>query len=91
MVAYYNKTPVLESYFNSENCKIFKSTYFKEHLRTAASENVFKKVRKIRIYSKRVLILHLKKIFSTSTENVSFCFMIGFPQSLYSHTMSLVR
>ena len=35
------KTPVLESPFNSEYCEIFRSTYFEEHLRTAASENVF--------------------------------------------------
>ena len=34
------KTPVLESLFNSEYCEIFKSTYFEEHLRTAATENV---------------------------------------------------
>ena len=51
MVTYYKKTPVLESCFNSEYCEIFKSTHFKEHLRTAASENVFKKLRKISIYS----------------------------------------
>ena len=36
--------------FNSEYCKIFKSTYFEEHLHTAASENVFIKLRKIKIY-----------------------------------------
>ena len=34
----------------SEYCEIFKSTYFKEHLQTTGSENVFKKLRKIRIY-----------------------------------------
>ena len=34
----------------SEYCEIFESTYFKEHLQTTASENVFKKLRKIRIY-----------------------------------------
>ena len=45
------KTPVLESLFDSEYCEIFKSTYFEEHLRTAASENVLMKPRKIRIYS----------------------------------------
>ena len=28
----------------------FKSTYFEEHLPTAASENVFMKLRKINIY-----------------------------------------
>ena len=31
---------MLESHFNSEHCEILKSTYFEEHLRTAASENV---------------------------------------------------
>ena len=45
------KTPVLESLFNSEYCKIFKSTDIEEHLRTAASENVFMKLRKIKNYS----------------------------------------
>ena len=59
--------------FYSEFCKIFKSTYFEEHLCTAASENVFTKLRKIKIY----------KDFSTSisetSENVCFYFMIGFP------------
>ena len=30
---------------------IFKSTYFEEHLRIAASENVFMKLRKIKNYS----------------------------------------
>ena len=29
----------LKSVFNSEHCEIFYSTYFEEHLRTAASEN----------------------------------------------------
>ena len=45
--ASYRKTPLLESLFNSEYCEIFKSTYFEEYLRTAASENVFMKLRKI--------------------------------------------
>ena len=43
------KTPLLESLFSSEYCEIYKSTYFEEHLRTAASENVFMKLRKIKI------------------------------------------
>ena len=47
VAASYRKTPVLESLFNSEYCEIFKSTYFEQHLRTAASENVFMKLRKI--------------------------------------------
>ena len=45
------KTPALEFLFNSGYCEIFKSTYFEEHLRTAASENVFMKLRKIENYS----------------------------------------
>ena len=36
--------------FSSECCEIFKTTYFKEYLRTATSENVFMKLRKIKIY-----------------------------------------
>ena len=51
MAASYRKTPVLESLFNSEYCEVFKNTYFEEHLRTAASENVFMELRKIEIYS----------------------------------------
>ena len=35
---------MLESLFNSEYWEIFQSTYFEKHLRTAASENVFKKL-----------------------------------------------
>ena len=31
------KTPLLQSLFNSKYCKIFKSSYFKEHLRAATS------------------------------------------------------
>ena len=57
------ETPVMRSIFNSEYCKIFKSTYFEEHLQTAASENVFMKLRKIKNYSKGVLILHYKNRF----------------------------
>ena len=44
MAASYTKTPVLKSLFNSEYCEIFQSTYFEEHLQTAASENVFVKI-----------------------------------------------
>ena len=43
--------PVLECQFDSEFYEIFKSTYFEEHLPTPASENVFMKMRKIKIYS----------------------------------------
>ena len=51
MAASYRKPSVLESLFNSEYGEIFKSIYFEEHLRLAASENVFMKLRKIKIYS----------------------------------------
>ena len=34
----HRKTALLESLFNLEYCEIFKSTYFEEHLWTAASE-----------------------------------------------------
>ena len=44
VAASYIKTPVLKSLFNSEYCEIFQSTYFEEHLQTAASENVFMKI-----------------------------------------------
>ena len=40
-----------ECIFHSEYCEIFKSTYFEEYLQTAASENVFMKLRNIKIYS----------------------------------------
>ena len=45
------KTPVLEYLFNSKYCEIFKCTYFEEHLRTDATENLFMKLRKIKKYS----------------------------------------
>ena len=35
---------MLESLFNSEYYKIFKSTYIEEHLQTVASENMFIKI-----------------------------------------------
>ena len=47
----FEKTPVLESLFNSDYCKTFKRTHFEEHLQTAVSEDVFMKLRKIKIYS----------------------------------------
>ena len=50
------KIPVLESVFNSECCETFKSTHFEEHMRTAASQDVFMKQRKV--YSSPVLTLH---------------------------------
>ena len=47
-------TPLLDS----RVLQIFKSTYFEEHLQTTASKNVLIKLRKIKIYSYGVLILH---------------------------------
>ena len=41
---------MLESLFSSECCKIFKTMYFGQHLHMAASENVFMKLIKIKIY-----------------------------------------
>ena len=74
MAASYRKTPALESLFNSENPEIFKSTYFEEHLRTAASENVFMKLRKIKIY---VLSLHEKTgFFNISIRNKGRCLFL---------------
>ena len=51
MAASYRETPVLAPLFNSEYCQIFTGIFFEEHLRTASSENVLMKVRKIKIYS----------------------------------------
>ena len=59
----YRKTRVLKSLFNSEYCEIFKSIYFEKHLWTAASQNVFMKLRNIKIYLQEVLILHQKTSF----------------------------
>ena len=47
----YRKAPVLESLFNSEYCEIFQSTYFEEHLHSAASDNVFMKLRNFKFIS----------------------------------------
>ena len=61
---------MLEFLFNSEYCEIFKSTYFEEHLRTAASENMFMKLRKIKDCC-GILTLHNKKDFLTSLSKPS--------------------
>ena len=45
VAASYRKTHL----FSSEYCEIYYSTYFEEDLRTAASENVFMKLRKMKI------------------------------------------
>ena len=50
---------MLKSLFNSEYCEIFKSTYCEEHLRTAASENMFMKLRKLENYSQGILTLQV--------------------------------
>ena len=55
--------------------RVFKSTYFEEHLRTAASENVFMKLRKIKIYHKEFVFFqdqYQKQVHD-------WYFMIGFP------------
>ena len=76
MAASYTKTPVLESLFNSQYCEIFQSTYFEEHLQMAASENVFRFIKRINFTLKN-------SIFSTSvsetSKNACFYFMIVFP------------
>ena len=41
---------LLESLFNSKYGEIVKSTYFEEHPRTAASENLIMKLRKNKLY-----------------------------------------
>ena len=50
VTASYRKALMLESLFSSECGKIFKTTYFEQHLHVAASENVFMKLIKIKIY-----------------------------------------
>ena len=88
MAASYTKIPVLESLFDSEYCEIFQSTYFEEHLQTAASENVF-------IFIKRINFALKKPILSTSIsetiKNACFYFMIGFPWSFnwFTYNISL--
>ena len=46
--AYLKETPT--QVLCCEVCETFKNTYFEEHLGTAASKNVFMKLRKIKIY-----------------------------------------
>ena len=50
---------MLESFFNLEYCKIFKSTYFEEHLRMAASEYEFMKLKKIKNHRQVKLYISL--------------------------------
>ena len=88
-IQFHRKTPLLESLFNSEYCKIFKSNYFKEHLRTAASENVHEAKKKrlltrnfyiyIKETSENVCFYFMKE----TSENACFYFMIGFLWSCF--------
>ena len=79
----------MESFFNLEYCKIFKSSYFKEHLQTAASENDFIKLRKNKncssgfLTSANVCFYFMKE----TSENACFYFMIGFLWRLYSQIL----
>ena len=50
-----------KSLFNLKYCEILKSTYFEEHLRTAASENVFMKLRKNKDCSSGIFNFILRK------------------------------
>ena len=80
VAASYKKTPVLESLFNSDYYQIFKSTYYEEHLRTTASENVFMKLREINIYKE--FDSTLKKKFFQHQKQVK---MFVFTSWLVSH------
>ena len=76
MAASYRKIPVLECHFNSEFCEIFKGTYFEEHLRSAASENVFMRLRKMFSYFQKFIqrsfnFTFKKQVISTSVSETS--------------------
>ena len=73
MAASYKKTPVLESLFNFDYYQNFKSTYYEEHLRTTASENVFMKLREINIYKEFDSTLK-KKFFQNQKQVKMFVF-----------------
>ena len=49
MAASYRKAPLLESLLILSTAKFLRAPFFEEHLRTAASENMFMKLRKIKI------------------------------------------
>ena len=70
---------MLESLFNSEYCKIFKSTYFEKHLQTAASENLFMKLRKKRLFIRNFYI-HIietsENVFISWKKQVKFFFSV---------------
>ena len=42
-LAVFTENTSIGVHFNLEYCEIFKSSYFEEHLQTAASENIFMK------------------------------------------------
>ena len=73
MAASYKKAPVLESLFNSDYYQIFKGTYYEEHLRTTASENVFMKLQEINIYKEFDSTLK-KKFFQYQKQVKMFVF-----------------
>ena len=73
MAASYKKAPVLESLFNSDYYQIFKGTYYEEHLRTTASENVFMKLQEINIYKEFHSTLK-KKFFQHQKQVKMFVF-----------------
>ena len=79
MAASFRKTPVLKSLFNLEYYEIFKSTYFEEHIRTAASENVFMKLRKFVHKEFFFLITGFSTSISETSENACFYLAMGFP------------
>ena len=70
------KTPVLESLFNSEHCKVFNSTYYEKHLWMTASENVFIKLRKTKNYSSEILTLVKMFVFISWLASIGVCIHI---------------
>ena len=81
--------------FNSEYCKTFKSTYFEKHRWMPPSENMFMKpydetekdlfIRTFNFTFKKTGFLNIN--MRNICKNVCFYFTIGFPWSLYSHTI----
>ena len=82
MAASCRKTPVLESLFNSEYCKMFKSTYFEEHLQTTAA---------LKICSwnwEKLRFIHNIRNFNFTLKN-RFLKMIIFISLLVSHKVCI--
>ena len=69
---------MLKCLFNSERCETFNSTYFQEHLRTAASENMFMKLRKTKNCSKEILTLVKMFAFISWLVSIGVCIHIYF-------------